>query len=239
MEPKERIILALDINDPGEALNLVERFKEHIEIFKVGSELFTAAGPGIIEEIHLRGKRVFLDMKYHDIPTTVQKTALTVARLGVFMFNIHTMGGLEMMKRTAQALAEFSLKKNIQRPRVLGVTVLTSIGQNILRDELGIDRSINSYVKYLARLALKAGLDGVVISPQEVEIIRADCGRGFLIVTPGIRPLWSQPDDQRRTMTPREAIIKGADYIILGRAIMSQPDPINALKRIEKEIASL
>jgi orotidine-5'-phosphate decarboxylase len=191
-----------------------------------------------VEEINAKGKKVFLDLKYHDIPNTVSGTALAAADLGVFMFNVHTLGGLEMMKQAAQALVKVSLKKNIERPRVLGVTVLTSIDQTVLRDELGFAQRMTTQVKHLAGLALKAGLDGVIASPQETELIRSLCGRGFLIVTPGIRPSWSPQDDQKRTLTPKEALRKGADYLVIGRALMSQPDPIRALERIEKEIAN-
>ncbi len=237
MEPRERIILALDVADYDEALDIIQKFKEHIDIFKVGSELFTSAGPKIVEKINSMGKKVFLDLKYHDIPNTVSKSALAAAQLGVFMFNVHTLGGLEMMKQSAQTLVEVSLKKNIERPRLLGVTILTSIDQAALRDELGIVQSMRTQVKHLAGLALKAGLDGVIASPQDIETIRSHCDRGFLIVTPGIRPLWTPQDDQKRTMAPKKAIRRGADYLVIGRAIMSQPNPVKALKQIENEIA--
>ncbi len=236
MDPKERIILALDVVSYEEAIDIVERFGEHIDTFKVGAELFTSVGPKIIEEIHTRGKRVFLDLKYHDIPNTVSRTVLAVARLGVFMFNIHTLGGFEMMKQAAQRLVEAALKKNVERPRLLGVTILTSIDQTALLNELGIPQNMRTQVRHLAGLALKAGLDGVVSSPQDAEIIRAHCGRGFLIVTPGIRPSWTPQDDQKRTMTPKEALRKGADYLVIGRAVFSQPDPVSALQRIVKEV---
>jgi orotidine-5'-phosphate decarboxylase len=235
----ERLILALDLSDYGEAIDIIERFKEHINVFKVGSELFTSVGPRIIEDIHAKGKKVFLDLKYHDIPNTVSRAAIVAAEFGVFMLNVHTLGGLEMMRRAVQTLTEVSLKKNIQRPRLLGVTILTSIDQSALRDELGIGQRIITQVKHLAGLALKAGLDGVIASPHEIETIRAHCGSNFLIVTPGIRPSWTPQDDQKRTMTPKEALRKGADYLVIGRAILSQPDPLNALKRIENEIADI
>jgi orotidine-5'-phosphate decarboxylase len=237
MEPSKRLILALDIPNYEEAINIIERFKKHINIFKVGSELFTSVGPKIIEDIHARDRKIFLDLKYHDIPNTVSRAALAAAELGVFMLNIHTLGGLEMMKKAAQTLTEVSLKKNIQRPRLLGVTILTSIDQAALRDELGIGQRMITQVKHLAGLALKAGLDGVIVSPHEIEIIRAHCGHNFLIVTPGIRTSWTPQDDQKRTMTPKEALRKGADYLVIGRAVLSQSDPISALERIEKEIA--
>lgn len=236
MEPKERIILALDVSGHEGALDIVKQFKDHIDTFKVGSELFTSAGPKIIQDINAMGKKVFLDLKFHDIPNTVSRSAHAAAELGVFMFNVHTMGGLEMMKQAAQELVKASLKKNIKRPKLLGVTVLTSIDQDILRDEIGIQHRMATQVKHLAKLALDAGLDGVVASPQDIEMIRSRCGSGFLIVTPGIRPSWAPPDDQKRTMTPKQAIARGADYLVIGRSVTAQPSPIKALELILKEI---
>jgi len=236
MNTKEKIILSLDVSGHEETLNIVKKFKDYIDIFKVDSELFTVAGPIIIEEINSMGKKVFLDLKYHDIPNIISKAAAVAAELGVFMFTVHTLSGFEMMKKVAHTLVELSLKRNIERPRIIGVTILTSIDQTILRDELGIGQSMITQVKHLSSLALKAGLDGVVTSPEEIEAVRARCEKGFLIVTPGIRSSWFPEQDQKRTMTPRKALNLGADYLVIGKAILSQPDPINALKRIEKEI---
>jgi orotidine-5'-phosphate decarboxylase len=237
MNPKDRIILALDVPDYDEALRIVYQFEEHVETFKVGSELFTAAGPEIIKKINTMGKKVFLDLKFHDIPNTVAKSAAAAARLGVFMFNVHTLGGLEMMKQAAEAIRKVSLDANIERPRLIGVTILTSIDQSVLQDELGIGLRMSAQVKHLAGLAYRAGLDGVVASPEDAGNLRAHFGKDFLIVTPGIRPSWASPDDQKRMLTPKEALRRGADYLVIGRAILSQPDPVNALKRIEEEIA--
>jgi orotidine-5'-phosphate decarboxylase len=236
MDPKERIILALDVAEFKEAINIVDQFKSHITIFKVGSELFTAVGPKIIDAIHSRGKKVFLDLKYFDIPSTVKKSAVAATELGVFMLTIHTLGGFEMMKETAETLIELAHKKNIARPKMLGVTLLTSINESTLREELNIGQSITTQVRHLARLALRAGLDGVVASPLESELVRAQCGNSFLIVTPGIRPSWTNPDEQKRTMTPQQALKKGADYLVIGRAITAQPDPIKAFVRIIEEL---
>jgi orotidine-5'-phosphate decarboxylase len=236
MKYNKKIILALDVSDFDNAMGIVNKFQSHIDVFKVGSELFTAVGPKIIEEINSMDKKVFLDLKYHDIPNTVSKTASVAAGFGVFMFNIHTLGGLEMMKQTADTLAELSLKKNVPRPRLLGVTILTSINQKALTDELGIGLRMKTQVKHLAGLALKAGLDGVVASPEDIESIRSHCGKGFLIVTPGIRPSWAPMDDQKRTMTPKEALNLGADYIVIGRAVLAQTNPISALKKIIEEL---
>jgi len=237
MKPRERIILALDVSDYHEAVEMVKNFQEQIEIFKVGSELFTSAGPEIIETIHSMGKKVFLDLKFHDIPNTVLRSSLAVAKLGVFMFNVHTMGGYDMMHAATQALSKFALDNNSVRPKLIGVTVLTSIDQTALKDDMGVELRMSAQVKHLATMAEKAGLDGVVASAEEAEMIRAQTGKGFLIVTPGIRPSWVEADDQKRTLTPKKALQMGADYLVIGRAITSQPSPLEALKRIESEIA--
>jgi orotidine-5'-phosphate decarboxylase len=239
MKPKERIILALDVPEYKEAVAIVNKFKKDIEIFKVGSELFTSAGPKIVEKIHSMGKKVFLDLKFYDIPNTAAKSALAVARLGVFMFNVHTLGGLKMMKAAASSISRFALENNVDRPRLIGVTILTSIDQKTMQGELGIDMRISAQVKHLAGLAKRAGLDGVVASPEDALMIRERFEKDFLIVTPGIRPTWIKKDDQKRTMTPKQAFSKGADYIVIGRAITAQPHPVDALKRIEEEIAGV
>ena len=218
------------------ALEIIDKFSDYINIFKVGLELFTTAGPGIVEEIQKRGKKVFLDLKFHDIPNTVTKAALSATRLGVYMFNVHASGGFEMMRKCRDSVVEMCLKENLERPKILGVTVLTSLSKEILTDELGIQYGLRTHVRHLSGLALKAGLDGVVASAREIELIRNHCGRGFLIVTPGIRPSWTPPDDQKRTMTPKEAIREGSDYLVIGRAILQQPDPIKALELISLEI---
>jgi len=239
MKPIERIILAVDVTGYDEAVDMLERFRDHIDIFKVGSELFTSTGPKIVEKIHSMGKKVFLDLKFHDIPNTVSKTAQAAAELGVFMFNVHTLGGLEMMKQAAEALSTYAIRNNVQRPKLIGVTVLTSIDKKTLHDELGIGLRMEAQVRHLAGLARRAGLDGVVASPEDAAMIRSRFEKGFLIVTPGIRPSWAAKDDQKRAMTPKEALRSGADYLVIGRAITAQSDPAAALKRIEEELAGL
>ena len=234
----ERLILALDVPEHDYALEIVDKYSEYVNIFKVGLELFTSCGPKIVEDIKERGKKVFLDLKFHDIPNTVSKAALSATRLGVYMFNLHASGGLEMMKRCKDSVVEVCLKENIDRPRILAVTVLTSLSREILKDELGIQYGLRTHVRHLSALALKAGLDGVVASAREVEIIRNHCGKEFLIVTPGIRPSWTPPDDQKRTMTPQDAIREGSDYLVIGRAVMQQPDPVKAIELISLEILS-
>jgi len=232
----KKIILALDVNDPDYAMDIVDKFSDYIDIFKVGLELFSASGPSIVEGINKRGKKVFLDLKFHDIPNTVSRAAVSAASMGVYMFNVHTSGGSEMMKRCKEAVVEYCLKNNCERPKILGVTVLTSIPPDILKNELCIPHSLKTHVKHLATLAYDAGLDGVVASGQEVSMIKNKLGKKFLAVTPGIRASWSPPDDQKRTITPRDAIREGADYLVIGRAILKHPDPLKALELINIEI---
>lgn len=236
MPVKEKIILALDVSDAGHALDIVDRFKDYVDIFKVGLELFVSAGPEVIGGINKRGKRIFLDLKFHDITNTVTKAAMAATRLGIYMFNVHASGGLDMMRRCRESVAELCIKENIRRPKMLAVTVLTGLTPEALKNELGIHHSLRTHVKELSRLAVEAGFDGVVASGHEVEVIRNSFGDKFVIVTPGIRTSWCPPDDQRRTMTPREAIRVGADYIVLGRAVLNQPDPVKALELISAEI---
>jgi orotidine-5'-phosphate decarboxylase len=236
MSAIDKMILALDVADSDSALEIVDKFKDYVNIFKVGLELFTTVGPGIVEEIQKRGKKVFLDLKFHDIPNTVTKAALSATRLGVYMFNVHASGGFEMMRKCRDSVVEMCLKENLERPKILGVTVLTSLSKEILTDELGIQYGLRTHVRHLSSLALKAGLDGVVASAREVELIRNHCGKSFIIVTPGIRPSWTPPDDQKRTLTPKEAIREGSDYLVIGRAVLQQPDPIKAVELISLEI---
>ena len=236
---KAKLILALDVSEYDYALELVERFRDVIEIFKVGLELYTVAGPSIIKEIHKRDRKVFLDVKFHDIPTTVSKAGIAAARLGVFMFNVHASGGLDMMRKCREDVVNLCLKENLDKPRIIAVTVLTSMSQETLKSDVGVQHSLNTHVRHLAGLSLKAGLDGVVASGKEAAMIRGHCGRGFLIVTPGIRPSWSAADDQSRTMTPRQALAQGADYLVMGRSILNHSNPMKAIELIHKETASI
>ena len=236
---KAKLILALDVSEYDYALALVERFRDVIEIFKVGLELYTVAGPSIIKEIHKRDRKVFLDLKFHDIPTTVSKAGIAAARLGVFMFNVHASGGLDMMRKCREDVVNLCLKENLDKPRIIAVTVLTSMSQETLKSDVGVQHSLNTHVRHLAGLSLKAGLDGVVASGKEAAMIRGHCGRGFLIVTPGIRPSWTPADDQWRTMTPKQAVKEGADFLVMGRAILNHSNPMKAIELIHKEIASI
>ena len=238
-ENKKKLILALDVSEYHYAIELIDRFRDVIEVFKVGLELYTVAGPEIINQIHKRDRKVFLDLKFHDIPTTVSKAGIVASRLGVFMFNVHASGGLEMMKRCSEDVINVCLRENLNKPRMIGVTVLTSMSQETLKNEIGVQHSLNTHVRHLAGLSLKAGLDGVVASAREAAMIRGHCGRGFLIVTPGIRPSWTPADDQWRTMTPKQAIKEGADFLVMGRAILNQSDPMKAIELIQREMASV
>ncbi len=238
MTDNNKLILALDVSEYDYALELLDKFSDYIGVFKVGLELFTVAGPSIIEDIHRRGKKVFLDLKFHDIPNTVSRAGVAAARRGVFMFNVHASGGLDMMKKCRDDVVNVCLRENLDRPRIIAVTVLTSMSREVLRDQVGIQHSLDNHVRHLAGMSLKAGLDGVVASGKEAAMIRGHCGRGFLIVTPGVRPSWAPQDDQMRTMTPRQAIREGADYIVMGRAILNQGDPLKAIELIKGEIAT-
>jgi len=238
-ENRGKLILALDVSEYDYAIELIDRFRDVIEVFKVGLELYTVAGPAIIKEIHKRDRKVFLDLKFHDIPTTVSKAGIAAARLGVYMFNVHASGGLDMMRKCREDVVNLCLKENLDKPRIIAVTVLTSMSQETLRKDIGVQHSLNTHVRHLAGLTLKAGLDGVVASAMEAPMIRGHCGRGFLIVTPGIRPSWSGADDQSRTMTPRKALAQGADFLVMGRAILNHSNPLKAIELIHKEIASV
>ncbi|TAN40974.1 MAG: orotidine-5'-phosphate decarboxylase [Nitrospirae bacterium] len=239
MNLNEKLIVALDVDELDYAIEIVDKLGSYIDIFKVGLELFTIAGPSIVNELHKRGKRVFLDLKFHDIPTTVARAGVAAARQGVFMFNVHASGGLDMMRRCRDEVVNVCLKENLSRPRIIGVTVLTSMSQDVMKAELGIQHSLHTQVRHLAGMSLKAGLDGVVASGQETVKIKGHCGDNFLIVAPGIRPTWAPVDDQSRTMTPKEALRAGADYIVMGRAILNQSNPVNAVELIAREISAL
>lgn len=236
MGGKNKLIIALDLPDAAKALDLVDRLGEDAGFYKVGFELFISAGPSVVEKILGRGKKVFLDLKLHDIPNTVAQAARSAARLGVSMLNVHASGGLAMMSRCREAVAEACLKEGRDLPKIIGVTALTSLDNDILKNELGVSHSLKTHVKHLAALSQKAGLDGVVASPHEIGIVKQQCGSGFLVVTPGIRPSWVPPDDQRRTATPKEALKEGADYIVMGRGLLKQEDPVKALELISLEM---
>jgi len=235
VSPKDRLIVALDVADRATALALVEHLSGLVGMFKIGSQLFTAEGPEMVREIVTSGERVFLDLKFHDIPNTVAGAVESAARLGVSILNVHTLGGSEMMRAAAHAVGDRGLLW-ITRPAVLGVTVLTSMDKGDLLD-VGITSDLRAEVVRLAALARDSGLDGIVASPHEIRLIR-ECitAERFIILTPGIRPAWTEKGDQKRIATPAAAIRDGADFIVIGRAITDSPEPRAAAERILEEI---
>ena len=229
---RDKIIFALDVNGITDIDRYAELLSGKIGMFKIGKELFTSCGPEAVKIVQRHGGRVFLDLKYHDIPNTVAKAMLEAARLGVQLVNLHALGGAEMMETAATAVRKEFVD---DRPRLLAVTILTSSTAETLRG-VGIDYPVQDMVVRLARLALNAGMDGVVASPLEIEAIRAACGPDFLIVTPGVRPAFAAADDQKRIMIPAEAIRAGADYLVIGRPIAKASDPAAAADMIADEI---
>ena len=235
MMPKERLIVALDADTKDKALGLVEKLKTEIRIFKIGSELFTSCGPDIVAAIKTKGCGVFLDLKFHDIPNTVAKSAAAATRLGVSILNVHALGGYDMMKRCAESVSIEAKTLKIAKPKIIAVTILTSMDENNLK-KIGINDNMEKQVLKLAKLAKDASLDGVVASPSEVKLIREELGQEFIIVTPGVRPEWAAVNDQKRVATPKEAILNGATYIVVGRPIIESPDPVKAVRAILEEI---
>lgn len=233
---RERLILALDIDSDREALEIVAELKNDLGMFKVGHQLFTAYGPDIVRKITGKGGKVFLDLKYHDIPNTVAKASAEAVKLGVSIFNVHALGGLDMMKATAESAIETAEQHHLPVPIMLAVTILTSMDEKSLRRELKITRSLQREVCHLARLAQRAGMHGVVASPQEVKLLRRTVRGNFVILTPGVRPAWAGKDDQKRIMTPAEAFSAGADYLVIGRPVLKAKDRKAAVHKILEEI---
>jgi orotidine-5'-phosphate decarboxylase len=224
-----RVIVALDYPDAASARALASRLAPELCRLKVGKELFTAAGPAVVEHLVQRGFDVFLDLKYHDIPATVAQACRAAAALGVWMLNVHALGGRAMMRAAREALA------GARGPHLIAVTVLTSHAQSDL-DEVGIQGSPPSAARRLAGLARECGLDGVVCSAQEAPALRAEHGPGFLLVTPGIRMAGDAADDQKRITTPQVAVESGASYLVVGRPVTRAGDPLAALSAINREI---
>ena len=224
------LIVALDFPKLEPCQKLLKELAGLVPLYKIGSELFTAHGWEAVELVHRSGAKVFLDLKLHDIPTTAAKTSRVIAQRGIFMFNVHTLGGFEMMRQARAALDEASKGKS--RPLLLGVTILTSHDETTLSQELGIPRSLQEEVLALARLGKRAGLDGVISSPEETELLRREFGKEFILVTPGIRPSVAERHDQKRSLTPREAVRKGANYLVIGRPITEAANPRQAVQEV-------
>ncbi len=228
---RDRIIVALDVINRVEALNLIDSFEKQVRFVKVGMELFFAEGPQFIEELKKRELKIFLDLKMHDIPNTVGKATAQLTRLGVDMFNLHIAGGSKMMVEAVNQM-EKSLSPKQKRSMLIGVTQLTSTDEKMLKDEIGIAKTVEETVIDYARLAQKSGLDGVVSSVLEVEQIKKVCGKNFITVTPGIRLAGNDADDQKRVATPEQAIRLGSDYLVIGRSITKAPNPAQTLEQI-------
>jgi orotidine-5'-phosphate decarboxylase len=232
----EKIIMALDVPSADAALRIAQTLRGHVGMFKVGKEIFTAEGPAVVRKLLADGHKVFLDLKFHDIPNTVRAAAQQAAALGASLLTIHASGGRKMISAAAEGVRAAAGSRGAgQTTRVLAVTALTSLGPEDLA-EIGMQGSPEEVVLRLAKLAQSAGADGVVASPREIEAIRNACGPNFLIVTPGIRPASGTADDQARTATPESAIRAGADYLVIGRPITAVEDPVAAADAIAAEM---
>ncbi|HHU29660.1 MAG: orotidine-5'-phosphate decarboxylase [Bacillota bacterium] len=233
---RERIIVALDVENEHEALALADQLRDYAGAFKVGLQLYGRAGPPIVRSLTEDGHKVFLDLKFHDIPNTVGQAAEAAVDTGAFMINFHAAGGRRMLEAAVTAAGNRAKLLNRPAPLLIGVTVLTSLsGEELL--ETGLSRTVEEQVAALACLCQEAGLDGVVASAREIPVIRKACGRNFLVVTPGIRPVWAADNDQRRVVTPKEALKLGADYLVVGRPITAAPSPREAAARLLAELA--
>lgn len=235
MVMKERLIVALDVDTLREVKTLVGLLNPYVGMFKVGLQLFTSLGPKVFEVIHEAGGKIFADLKLHDIPNTVAQASRVLTAHGVEMLDMHVSGGAKMMEEAVLAVQEEADRRGVPKPLLLGVTLLTSLGDEDLT-AIGIKGLPGEVVVRWAKLAQQAGLDGVVASPQETNLIRKVCGDEFLTVTPGIRPLGAKPGDQKRVTTPKEAILNGSSYLVVGRPITAAPDPVAAVQQILREM---
>ncbi|RJP17425.1 MAG: orotidine-5'-phosphate decarboxylase [Candidatus Abyssobacteria bacterium SURF_5] len=238
LDPREKLIVALDFARAEQALTFVEEMGDAVLFYKIGLELFSASGPAIVKDIKSLGKKVFLDLKFHDIPATVAAASARAVEIGADMFNVHSLGGVAMMRAAAASALEASEALGTEPPVVLAVTVLTSLDIRTLQEEIGISTdNLREFVVEKARQAREAGLGGVVASAQEAADIRSACGSELEVVTPGIRPAWAPTDDQRRITTPSEAVALGASRIVVGRPITRADDPFEAIEKIVAELA--
>lgn len=238
---KEKVIVALDVSSQNEAREIIRTLRDEVGAFKIGLQLFTATGANFVRDVVESGAKIFLDLKFHDIPNTVAQASIEAARMGVWMFNLHALGGSEMMRRAAHETREACDRENLNVPIIIGVTVLTSSNDETLR-QVGIENQAEQQVLKLAKLSEQSGLDGVVASPRETALIRREIqDKNFQIVTPGVRlenkdESFSATDDQKRVMTPAEAINAGADYLVIGRPILKAENPLAAARNILSQI---
>ena len=231
----EKLIVALDVSTLADAEKLVKTLSPVVSTFKIGKELFTSIGPSIVHMVHSHGGRVFLDLKFHDIPNTVGAACEAAVRLNVFMLNVHASGGKQMLFQAVQSVHKTAEELKINPPLLIGVTVLTSLRDEDLK-EIGFKQTVEKQVGVLALLSKSCGLDGVVASAHEIAVIRKKCGKDFRIVTPGVRPVWAARGDQKRVMTPKEAVEAGADFIVVGRPITQAENLAEAAQKIIEEI---
>lgn len=233
---KARLMLALDMDNREKAEEWVHKMKLHVGMFKVGLQLFTLAGAELVRSIRARGGRIFLDVKYHDIPNTVGLACESACTLGVDFINVHALGGKAMIRAAAKSLKDASARMRVVKPKLLAVTILTSHDAKSLRQEVGLKGSPEKEVLRLAKMAQAAGAEGVVCSPREIRAVRRACGPNFIIVTPGIRSSSDLKQDQKRTLSAGQALTHGADYLVVGRPITSAPDPVEATRAIVAEM---
>lgn len=236
---KEKIVLALDVEELDEAKSLVDELFHYVGTFKVGLQLYTKYGNEVVDYILAKNSSFFLDVKLHDIPNTVEKASENVVLRGANFFNVHATGGLKMMQAALKGAQKAAEKLNKKQPIILAVTMLTSISQEVLRDEFEIETDVSDFAVRLAKLAKKAGLTGVVASSLEARKIKEACGADFKVLCPGIRPEWSTKDDQKRISTPKFAISEGADYLVIGRAVTHSENRVEAMEKIYEEIGEL
>jgi len=236
MNAKDKLIVALDIGEEQKCIELIKILSPEVDIFKVGIAPFTDFGHNILEELSKAGKKVFLDLKFHDIPNTVRNAAFAAAKKGVFMMNFHCLGGASMMAQAVKGAMEGADAGNKKKPILLGVTILTSMNRDDMA-AVGLAGTVEEKVVELAKLAKKAGMHGVVASAGEVGRIKEILGKDFLVITPGIRPEWALSGDQKRILTPQQAVTRGADYIVVGRPIIQAEDPLDAAKKIISELS--
>ena len=237
---QHKTLVALDVDTADAALALARQLQGHVAGYKVGLELINAAGFGLLDELKAQAGadvKIFYDCKFHDIPNTVAGASRAAARRGIWMFNVHASGGSAMLRAAVSGAEEGAAQAGVAKPLVIAVSVLTSLSADALRDELGVSRTLPEQVVALARLAQDAGCDGLVASPQEIGAIREACGPDFLLVIPGVRPAGAALGDQKRVMTPGEAVRAGADYLVVGRPITAAPDPVGAAQAINQEVA--